>query len=228
LEALPADTQGDVKAKLNAIIKYLRGGVLALVACFALPCFSLDKTTKIDDISGTNTIGDIGRAIGAVDQQTLDNAVGVKRDKSDLTVYSDKLSDFFGVGKWKVNVNHSIYGKIEGVTHTRHIDYGAVYWDDKDMLYSLTSHDGTNITFNSIVHIYTTFSKLKGAEEDVTWEFIPIYADSLATMSAITNAARDVVNSLYDEEMGVTWQTKMNGGNLYYIAVTNVNLEVTR
>ena len=161
-------------------------------------------------------------------KEYVDRKDELKRDKSDLTVYSDKLSDFFGVEKWKVNVNHSIYGKIEGVTYTRYIEGGAVYWDNRDMSFSLTSRDGTNITFNSIVRIDTTFSNLKGAEENVTWEFVPVYADSLATMSAITNVARNVVNSLYDEETGVTWQAKMNGGNLYYVAVTNVNLEVAR
>jgi hypothetical protein len=161
-------------------------------------------------------------------KEYVDRKNELKRDKTDLTVYSEKLSDFFGIEKWKVNVNHSEYGKIEGVTNTRYIEYGEVYWDDRDVPFSLVSSDGTNIIFNSIVRIDTTFSNLKGAAENVTWEFVPVYADSLATMSAITNAARDVVNSLYDEEMGVTWQAKMNGGNLYYIAVTNVNLEAKK
>jgi hypothetical protein len=161
-------------------------------------------------------------------KEYVDRKNELKRDKTDLTVYSEKLSDFFGIEKWKVNVNHSEYGKIEGVTNTRYIEYGAVYWDNKDVPFSLTSSDGTNITFNSIVRIDTTFSKLKGEDEDVSWEFVPEYADKLVTTSSITNLASDVVNTVYDEHLGISWTAKMYDGNLYYVAVTNANLEVTR
>ena len=231
LEALPTDTQGDVKAKLNAIIKYLRGGVLALVACFALPCFSLDKTTKIDDISGTNTIGDIGKAIGVVDQQTLDNAVKTKRDKSDLTVYTADKNKFYGIAKWKVYFKNDIYGVIsDAYTQSPYInDSGSVYFPAVDGSCAVDMPDENTVIVRSIMSIQTTMDKLEGElPMNGVYKLTPIYADSLATMSAITNVAREVVNSLYDEEMGVTWQAKMNGGNLYYIAVTNVNLEVTR
>lgn len=230
LEALPADTQGDVKAKLNAIIKYLRGGVLALVACFALPCFSLDKTTKIDDISGTNTIGDIGKAIGAVDQQTLDNAVGAKRDKTDLTVYSTSWENWYNISKiisYEVSKNGSIYTNVHNAGSTWSSGVAMWFGDDSQII---ECFDGVNFSLDvgTIRFSLTDNKNHQHPFKDKVYSFEFVYGDKLATMSAITNIARDVVNSLYDEEMGVTWQAKMNGGNLYYIAVTNVNLEVTR
>jgi hypothetical protein len=234
LEALPADTQGDVKAKLNAIIKYLRGGVLAFVACFALPCFSLDKATKIDDISGTNTIGDIGKAIGAVDQQTLDNAIRTKRDKSDLTVYSSDAKNGWGIKSFDVEQSFDFTGsnswgwqswKAEIFSY----DGQKAKWQDSEFEMNwIESTNGVDFDVSCILPHEFSITSLTGSTHNAKWWIKVYYADSLATMSAITNAARDVVNSLYDEEMGVTWQAKMNGGNLYYIAVTNVNLEVTR
>jgi hypothetical protein len=89
--------------------------------------------------------------------------------------------------------------------------------------------DANTVIVRSIMNVQTTMDKLEGElPMNGVYKLTPIYADSLATMSAITNVARDVVNSLYDEEMGVTWQAKMNGGNHYYIAVTNVNLEAKK
>lgn len=39
-----------------------------------------------------------------------------------------------------------------------------------------------------------------------------------------TNTARAVINSVWDEKLGVTWEARMYDGNLYYIAVTNANV----
>ena len=49
----------------------------------------------------------------------------------------------------------------------------------------------------------------------------PVSGDMIATMSAVTNAARAVVNSVWDPQLGVAWQARMHKGALYYVAVTN-------
>jgi hypothetical protein len=51
-------------------------------------------------------------------------------------------------------------------------------------------------------------------------------ADTIATMSAVTNAARSVVNTVWDAKLGVAWEARMHNGALYYIAVTNRPPEV--
>lgn len=45
--------------------------------------------------------------------------------------------------------------------------------------------------------------------------------EPLPTYEAVTNAARNVVNTVWDAKLGVAWQARMHDGHLYYIAVTN-------
>ena len=42
-----------------------------------------------------------------------------------------------------------------------------------------------------------------------------------ADAAAVTNAARAVVNTIWDEKLGVAWEARMHNGALYYVAVTN-------
>ena len=42
------------------------------------------------------------------------------------------------------------------------------------------------------------------------------------------NAARAVVNTVWDSELGVAWEARMYNGALYYVAVTNQPPEVKR
>lgn len=51
-----------------------------------------------------------------------------------------------------------------------------------------------------------------------------VEATSHISAPAATNIARAVVNSVYDEQMGITWRPVMHAGNLYYVAVTNANI----
>lgn len=46
----------------------------------------------------------------------------------------------------------------------------------------------------------------------------------LPTEEKLKEVAGAAMNTIWDEELGVTWQAKMVGGNLYYIAVTNTNI----
>lgn len=43
-----------------------------------------------------------------------------------------------------------------------------------------------------------------------------------------TNAARAVVNTVWDSELGVAWEARMHNGALYYVAVTNQPPEVVK
>jgi hypothetical protein len=45
--------------------------------------------------------------------------------------------------------------------------------------------------------------------------------DGRPTYEAATNIARAVVNTVWDEKLGVAWEARMHDGALYYIAVTN-------
>ena len=51
-------------------------------------------------------------------------------------------------------------------------------------------------------------------------------ADQLATTSTVAQVARSVVNTVWDEELGVAWEARMHNGQLYYVAVTNQPPEV--
>jgi hypothetical protein len=161
----------------------------------------------------------------------VDKKTDAKRDKADLTVYTDDKNKFYGIAKWKVYFKNDVYGVIsDAYTKSPYInDSGSVYFSAVDGSCAVDMPDANTVIVRSIMNIQTTMDKLEGElPMNGVYKLTPIYADSLATMSAITNVARDVVNSLYDEEMGVTWQAKMNGGNLYYVAVTNINLEAKK
>lgn len=69
-----ADSITAMKEKLNAIIAFLRGKAAFIVA-FALfsSAVAIDRNTQLNDIPGTNTIADIGRAIGGVTASTVTN-----------------------------------------------------------------------------------------------------------------------------------------------------------
>lgn len=51
-------------------------------------------------------------------------------------------------------------------------------------------------------------------------------ADTLATSSTVAQVARQVVNTVWDEKLGVAWEARMHNGQLYYVAVTNQPPEV--
>jgi uncharacterized secreted protein with C-terminal beta-propeller domain len=48
----------------------------------------------------------------------------------------------------------------------------------------------------------------------------------LATTSTVAQIARQVVNTVWDPELGVAWEARMHNGQLYYVAVTNQPPEV--
>jgi hypothetical protein len=50
--------------------------------------------------------------------------------------------------------------------------------------------------------------------------------EKLPTHKTVTNVARSVVNSVWDDALGVAWEARMFDGHLYYIAVTNQPPEV--
>ena len=45
--------------------------------------------------------------------------------------------------------------------------------------------------------------------------------EGLATTSIVAQIARQVVNTVWDPELGVAWEARMHNGALYYVAVTN-------
>jgi hypothetical protein len=161
----------------------------------------------------------------------VDKKTDAKRDKYDLTVYTADKNKFYGIAKWKVYFKNDVYGVIsDAYTKSPYInDAGSVYFSAVDGSCAVDMPDANTVIVRSIMNIETTMDKLEGElPMNGVYKLTPIYADSLATMSAITNAARDVVNTVYDEHLGISWTAKMYDGNLYYVAVTNANLEVTR
>lgn len=150
----------------------------------------------------------------------VDKRDAVKRDKVDMAVYaidwdysviSNKVPGVYFIDDKKtIDPGHPfipLYRQTSGAWGE--VGYGAI----EEGVYRILAHgSGYDLLDGLLVPRNVTAPN----------------GDTIATMGAITNVARDVVNSLWDEEMSVTWQAKMVDGNLYYIAVTNVNLEAAQ
>lgn len=49
---------------------------------------------------------------------------------------------------------------------------------------------------------------------------------TIPTKETVKEMAGEALNTIYDEQLGVTWQARMVDGCLYYLAVTNTNISV--
>lgn len=166
----------------------------------------------------------------------VDKKNDAKRDKSDLTVYSSDAKTGWGIKSFDVEQSFDFTGsnswgwqswKAEIFSY----DGQKAKWQDSEYEMNwIESTNGVDFVASCIFPHEFSITSLTGSTHNAKWWIKVYYADSLATMSAITNAARDVVNTVYDEHLGISWTAKMYDGNLYYVAVTNanLNLEVTR
>lgn len=177
----------------------------------------------------------------------VDKKDATKRDKLDMSVYRDDA--FGGILSWRVSATNKLDGSV--ITTNTSFRFGRLisggitgirrYWTDiltygNDAAVEITTldHESYMARFSFAGESFSYSFGLTNsvsASDNYVYSCVPVY-DRIATesgvQSVITNVARDVVNSLWDAEMSVTWQAKMVDGNLYYIAVTNVNLEAAR
>ena len=155
------------------------------------------------------------------------NLTSNKRDKTDLAVYGKSSTpqlpaecfpiNVYGVDYWQKDIYFSFVPNGYDVD----IDMWLIgvgpsyaYFKSPDFVY----YAGHEMTFAGKNPIRDQWPKL---------EFpIVTTTDTIATMSAVTNAARAVVNTIWDEKLGVAWEARMHNGQLYYVAVTNQPPEV--
>ena len=142
--------------------------------------------------------------------------LATKRDKSDLSVYAEQWQlpaealpvTLDGVVVKTIKLTPDRYG-----SSSINIELDGEYCGDFD-------ENGEFIGSAPDVK----FAGKYGVTIDTKWPCLvkvtsPI--DTIATMSAVTNAARAVVNTVWDPALGVAWEARMHNGALYYVAVTN-------
>jgi uncharacterized secreted protein with C-terminal beta-propeller domain len=184
------------------------------------------------DLSGLATAADIDKATNAVHVSTI-AAVDVKRDKTDLAVY--EMQDDVNGAYLPPEALPVVYG--DEIIETR-IYFKVMKPEDYapfDAAYFIANKTDPMGNFYTDGKWYGGWSGLTfGGRDPIPgqWPVLVIpkklapSADKLATTSTVTQVARSVVNTVWDEKLGVAWEARMHNGCLYYVAVTNEPPEV--
>ena len=155
-----------------------------------------------------------------------------KRDKADLKVYgevADKtkpyladdlfpiVCDFGGEGeKTLQKTDVSFLPDERGFYLVRTVSGHEM---------SLFDHDG--VFQGGLYMKYNGRDPINGSWPRLSFRLsIQPTADQFATTSTVAQVARQVVNTVWDSELGVAWEARMHNGQLYYVAVTNKPTEV--
>lgn len=153
-----------------------------------------------------------------------------KRDKTDLKVYgevADKTKPYLADDLFPVVIGDETLTRVTIQSN----------WDDvmpsesrHNILTSseIIAFDWDGVFYNSTLPVYYN------GHEGVPGEWprlsfptsIKPTGDQLATTSTVAQVARQVVNTVWDSELGVAWEARMHNGQLYYVAVTNQPPEV--
>ena len=150
----------------------------------------------------------------------VDKQDALRREKTDMRVYAYD---------WDYSAISNIVPGVYFIDTEKKIDP----WHPSTPLYQWTGGTWDEVGYGDATatkyRITTAISSHKAlVGVVVTNGVLGATGDTLATVGGVTNAARSVINSYWDEARGVTWQAKMVDGNLYYIAVTNTNLEAAQ
>ena len=230
LQALDASaTPGETKELVNEILRRLRSACIALAAAI-LPLISTAqevKTAMLDDLPGTAQVVTNVDLSGLAAVSDLND----KRDKTDLAVYA-KTND---VSKIRLKAEYlPIWASFDSTKPMTNYTIAVDSLGPGAPPYFLTVSECSGSA------MFTADMKLTGtdlyfgpdkersmyAELEIPTETIAF--DTIATMSSVTNAARSVVNTVWDAALGVAWEARMHNGALYYIAVTNRPPEVVQ
>lgn len=169
------------------------------------------------DLSGLATVADLD----------------AKRDKTDLAVY--EMQDDVGGAYLPPEALPVVYG--DEILETR-IYFKVMSPEEHapfDAAYFIADRNGPFGNFFTNGTWYGGISGLTFAGRDPIrgqWPYLIIpkklapSADQLAKTSTVAQVARSVVNTVWDEKLGVAWEARMHDGCLYYVAVTNEPPEV--
>ena len=160
-----------------------------------------------------------------------------KRDKTDLKVYEPKVSHSLDDAALPITWQ---YG---GATYTNAIIDAIVDMGEGIFLSFSAEASGdfggesVKVYFNEVgvassIQMYSSATYFFGGKPYKTGEWprlktsLQPTGDQLATTSTVAQIARQVVNTVWDPELGVAWEARMHNGQLYYVAVTNQPPEV--
>lgn len=211
---------------------------------------ALAPSTTFNEISGTNTIADIvsaggGGGGGGTDGQAVTNIVkgltdaplASKRGIYDYNAYSTSKDNRWGFSYWYLFLENLSLGVSAGERIyfvPQSADWESLYWSGDEG--EITSSNGQNFNVVRGSTLYTfTATELRNSNNFISvetadgWHIeVRAYYEQLATTATVqplvTNVVRDVLGTVYDAELKVTWKQVMHDGNLYYVAVTNANI----
>lgn len=227
-----ADTLGDVKARLNAVLRFLRGAAgCALLA--ALPCMGVEVAPLYatpNELPGDAPL--MTNAAEYVDAKVSAATNGLA-DKADLGGYLP-LSGGTLTGSLTVDAHTGGLTVNTWVYSRQIVNEGEIcFADDGSGTVGIVGGGGSLGFFKRGKPFDFKDSALvpdgsKVMTETLTNEKLNGYAAKTDVAATVTNAVREVVREtgdlLWDEELQVTWKATFEGGNLWYAPVTNVNI----
>lgn len=190
------------------------------------PIYTADETRLVV----SNAIKDIPKSVTNLVKGLTDAPIAMKRGVYDLNVYKQ-------TGDWNISSialswrkgNESFSGSF--YLH----DEGEAAWKDGDSERYITAYNGIfhyldengeeKFTFPQFPlegttangYTYTVSYTYKGTEQ---------LATTTTIAPLVTNVVREVLNTVYDEKLAISWKQVMYDGNIYYVPVTNANITV--
>lgn len=231
-DATAADSLGNVKEKLNAVLAFLRGAAgYALLA--ALPCMGAEVAPLYatpNELPGDAPL--MTNAAEYVDAKVAAATNGLA-DKADLGGYLP-LTGGTLTGSLTVDAHTGGLTVNTWVYSGQIVSEGEIaFADDGSGTVGIVGGSGQLVFFKRGKPFDFKDSALvpdgsKVMTETLTNEKLNGYAAKTDVAATVTNAVREVVREtgdlLWDEELQVTWKATFEGGNLWYAPVTNVNI----
>lgn len=142
-------------------------------------------------------------------------------DKADILATWDEYS---GEGWWYFSLPSEILDH-SGEPYTA---YGSMVPGGRDATFLKSAGYMKYGTSEMFPVIATREMVAKKGESYISIVGVTNITSRLATTSTVAKIARQVVNTVWDSELGVAWEARMHNGQLYYVAVTNQPPEVVR